>query len=99
MLRVMAQVPDACMVPATSTDAGQAVEVGVDAGQDFGIVLAANPTTGYSWSIATEPDPAVAVSVDSQFLGPNTSLPGAPGRECFRFLSTGAGRTSVCFVY
>ena len=97
VFRVVAQVPDACMAPTTTTDPGQSIEVGT--GQDFGIVLAANPTTGYSWSIATQPDPAVAVSLDSQFLGPNTSLPGAPGRECFRFTSTGAGQTSVGFVY
>jgi inhibitor of cysteine peptidase len=84
-------------VPTTTTEAGQVVNVG--AGQLFGIVLAANPTTGYSWSVATEPDPSVAVATGSQTLPPATSLLGAPDRECFRFTAVGTGQTSVGFVY
>ncbi|HEY1294781.1 MAG TPA: protease inhibitor I42 family protein [Chloroflexota bacterium] len=97
LILVMTQAPSACMASTTTTDAAQSINVGIR--QDFAIVLAANPTTGYSWSIASEPDPAVAVALDNQFIGPNTSIPGAPGRECFRFTSTGAGQTSVGFVY
>ena len=97
IFQVFAQTPDACMVPTTSADANQDVTVATN--QVFGIVLAANPTTGYSWSIAADPDPGVAAALDSQFLPPDTSLIGAPGRECFRFTSAGAGQTRVGFVY
>jgi inhibitor of cysteine peptidase len=73
--------------------------VRVNTDQVFAIVLAANPGTGYSWSIASDPDPAVAVALDSLALPPDSSLLGAPGRECFRFTATGAGQTSVGFNY
>jgi inhibitor of cysteine peptidase len=85
------------MVRATTPESGHVVNVNTE--QIFAIVLEANPTTGYSWSISADPDPAVAVFVDSQALPPATSLLGAPGRECFRFRSTGAGQTSVGLVY
>jgi predicted secreted protein len=97
MLRVYGQTPDACMVPTTTADSARQVSAATD--QVFGIVLAANPGTGYSWSISTDPDPAVAVALDSLALPPDSSLLGAPGRECFRFTATGAGSTSVGFNY
>jgi predicted secreted protein len=73
--------------------------VSVNTGQIFAIVLAANPGTGYSWSIFLDPDPSVAVALDSLPLPPDSSLVGAPGRECFRFTESGAGQTSVGFNY
>ncbi len=92
-----APVPDECMVPTTASDGGHVLNVGPD--QVFAVVLEANPTTGYSWSISTQPDASVAVALDSQMLPPASSLLGAPGRECFRFQSTGAGQTSMGFAY
>jgi inhibitor of cysteine peptidase len=92
-----APVPDECMTPTTSTNAGRTISV--SSGTVFGIVLDANPTTGYSWSITAQPDPSVVVAVDSQFIPPSTALPGAPGRECFRFQAAGAGQTNIGFAY
>ncbi|MBV9325433.1 MAG: protease inhibitor I42 family protein [Chloroflexi bacterium] len=95
--RTVAQTPDACMAPTTTADTGG--EVDVSPAQVFAVVLASNPSTGYSWSISVQPDPAVAVAVDSLALPPATSLIGAPGRECFRFMATGAGQTRAEFSY
>jgi len=97
VFQLYAQTPDACMVPTTSADSGRQVSVNTD--RVFAIVLAANPGTGYSWSIVMDPDPAVAVALDSLPLPPDSSLLGAPGRECFRFTATGAGQSSVGFNY
>ena len=97
MVRPYAQTPEACAVPTTSADAGSSV-TGV-IGQEFAVVLMSQPGTGYSWSMTTEPDPSVAVAVDSVALPPASSLVGAPGRECFRFMATGAGDTQIGFSY
>ena len=90
-------IPDECMTPTTTADAGRTIRV--SSGMVFGVVLDANPTTGYSWSITTQPDPSVVVAVDNQFIPPSTVLPGAPGHECFRFQAAGVGQTSVGFAY
>jgi predicted secreted protein len=82
-----------------TTSPGGAQTVSASTNEVFGVVFEANPTTGYSWSITTQPDPAVAVALDSQMLAPSSSLLGAPGRECFRFQATGAGQTNVGFAY
>jgi inhibitor of cysteine peptidase len=97
VFHLFAQTPDACMVPTTTADSGR--QLSVNTNQVFAIVLAANPGTGYSWSIFMDPDPAVAVARDSLSLPSDSSLVGAPGRECFRFTATGAGQTSVGFNY
>jgi predicted secreted protein len=90
-------VPDECMVPTTAPGIGHVLNVAT--GGVFGVVLDANPTTGYSWSISTQPDPSVALALDNLFIPPSTTLAGAPGRECFRFQAAGAGHTSVGFAY
>jgi len=97
IVRLYAQTPEACAVPTTSADAGGSVTAGI--GQEFAVVLMSQPSTGYSWSISTDPDPSVAVAVDSVALPPASSLVGAPGRKCFRFMATGAGDTQICFSY
>jgi inhibitor of cysteine peptidase len=97
LFQLYSQTPDACMVPTTTADTGH--QVNVNTGQVFAVVLDSNPGTGYSWSIASDPDPTVAVALDNLPLPPATSLLGAPGRQCFRFNATGAGHTSVGFNY
>ncbi len=93
-------IPNECAVSTTITttpDASQ--DLIVTTGDVFAVVLDANPTTGYSWSITMQPDASVAVALDSQFIPPSVALPGAPGRECFRFQAADAGQTSVAFAY
>jgi len=97
IVRLYAQTPESCAVPTTSTIAGGSVNASI--GQEFAVVLMSQPGTGYSWSVTTDPDPSIAVALDSVALPPATSLLGAPGRQCFRFMATGAGDTQVGFSY
>jgi inhibitor of cysteine peptidase len=90
-------VPSECTVPTTPPDSGSVMNVAT--GDVFAVVLDANPTTGYSWSISTQPDPSMVVSLDDLFIPPSVTLPGAPGRECFRFQAAGAGQTRIGFAY
>lgn len=75
-------------------DPEQVIEVGV--GQTFAIVLAGNPTTGYTWQAA----------VDEEFLQPlggefepQGRGVGAGVREVMRFRALQAGETEIAMEY
>jgi len=68
-------------------------------GEQFAVAFESNPSTGYSWSITSEPDPAVLTLVDTQQEQPATPRPGAPGMTCYVFAAVGAGATNVEFAY
>ena len=74
-------------------------QVQATTGQLFGVSLEAQPGTGYSWSIAAEPDPAVAESVLNGLLPAATPRPGAPQMQCFVFNAVADGETDVQFQY
>ena len=50
------------------SDPGQPIEVPV--GQQFAIVLDAEPAAGYSWLVVTPPDPAIVLSIGTEFRDP-----------------------------
>ena len=58
-----------------------AVAISVPIGQQFAIVLEADPATGSSWQTVAPPDPAVLLSIGTEFPGPG---PGetVEGRAC-----------------
>ena len=70
--------------------------IGVKAGDQFVVELAANPTTGYQWQPAF--DPAAL-----KLLGRDFSLDGAAvgggGAERFRFESLAVGVSQLSFAY
>jgi len=59
----------------------------VDAGQEFAIVLDSNPTTGYAWEMAKDPDPKLAEFVGSEY----EADPGSEDRE------GGGGKETLTF--
>ena len=69
------------------SDSGSAITFEV--GDAFEVLLESNPTTGYGWTVAEQPDGVTLVS--SEYEEPDTSLVGAGGVEVFEFEATAAG--------
>jgi predicted secreted protein len=92
---VDAQPSAACADPIVDPSAPIRARVG----SQFAVAFESNPTTGFRWSITTEPDPAVISLVRTEDVPALTRLPGAPGIACFVFAAVGAGSTSVDFAY
>ena len=68
-------------------------------GEQVAIGLESNPSTGFSWAVTAEPDPAI-VSVQPRQHVPSTSgRLGAPGVDCFVIDAVGQGMTSIEFGY
>ena len=51
---------------------------------EFTIILKSNPTTGFSWKIATI-DSSMFTNLGHQYIAPNTKVMGAPGYEVWKF--------------
>ncbi len=52
--------------------------------KEFQVKLAANPTTGYQWSVKSY-DQSILELADSKFIPPNTKLIGAGGEMVYTF--------------
>jgi len=70
-------------------------------GQEFQIVLSANPTTGYHWTMQTPPDPKVLQDLGSEYEGsPNPGkMVGMGGWRTWAFKAVGPGETTFTLRY
>ncbi|MFA5885442.1 MAG: protease inhibitor I42 family protein [Acidimicrobiia bacterium] len=73
--------------------AGQSITV--QQGDTFVIALDANPSTGYSWSAAANPNATYVSSKQVQ----GKDLPGAPGTQRLTFRATAAGSSTLVLNY
>ena len=78
-------------------DAGSTVAV--HPGDELVITLGSNITTGFAWTLTTEPAAEVLDLVDSEYLAPETELVGAGGEEVWTFVATGEGTTDLALDY
>ena len=62
------------------------------------VILAANPTTGYTWAVEIADDTVVSVTDDGIAQG-DTELVGAGGYQRFELVGKAQGYTTVTFVY
>jgi inhibitor of cysteine peptidase len=84
----------------TYTDAGQAIEIGVN--QQFVIALGSNPTTGYSWQASYDETLLELVGGQSTYKSREEAkelVVGAGGVEYFRFKALKTGETEITLVY
>lgn len=81
----------------TAEDSGSSVEAAV--GDEIVITLESNVTTGYAWTLVTEPESEVLDLVDSEYVAPDTDLVGAGGEEVWTFVATGEGTTALAMSY
>ena len=80
----------------TYQQSGQTITVG--AGQHFAVQLDANPTTGYTWQLTTDPGSQVKVLGHTYTPAP-PQQPGSGGTELFTFQAVAAGTTTLAFGY
>ncbi len=78
------------------TDASQAVTV--QAGDDFFIALASNPTTGYTWTQSIV-DGKVLAYEGNVYQAPSSGLIGAGGQQIFIYHANRSGSTTISFAY
>jgi len=94
---------DANSAPVKLTDADNGKTITVKVGGTVKVILAGNPTTGYSWTAALgEKDAAVMKQQgDAVYAQQNTSqsVVGAGGTFTFTFKAAAAGQATLTFDY
>ena len=68
-------------------------------GLRFTVTLESNPSTGYRWYLAAQPDPAVVKVVGSEYRKAPAAAVGAPGDEIWTFQAVSAGKATLAFEY
>jgi len=83
----------------TAKDNGRTVSL--SEGQELELRLAANRSTGYSWSVEHTPEPVLTQEGDPTYTSDVTPGPGvgAPGTETWRFRAAQAGRRTLRMEY
>ena len=70
-----------------------------NAPQNPAVILAANPTTGYTWTVEIADEAVISVADDGIAQGDEQPLTGASGLQRFELLGKAQGYTTVTFVY
>lgn len=74
--------------------------IDVKSGDSFTIVLDSNPSTGYAWELAEQPDPAILeLKSQSYKAADSEELAGAGGKEYWKFQALKAGTAKVSMRY
>lgn len=66
--------------------------------KEFTVTLQSNPTTGFSWRVASH-DRSYLQLLRHRYDKPDPPRPGAPGRQRFDFLALKSGTTTITFHY
>ena len=75
-------------------------EINVVAGNTFTVTLCSNATTGFQWSESAQiSDTTVIQQTDHEFVAPETSLVGAPGKEVWTFKALKKGASNISTEY
>jgi inhibitor of cysteine peptidase len=86
--------------PAVNVDSsysGKQVELVV--GQSLVVTLDSNASTGYSWALAQNSDESVLSNTGDQYIAPQTTLVGAPGKEEWTFKALEKGTSAISMEY
>lgn len=84
---------------ATDRTGSRTEPIEVAVGKEFSITLKSNPTTGYHWELAGQPDEAVIKVAGNEYKGPETKLVGAGGQEVWTFNAAGKGEAVIKMKY
>ena len=68
-------------------------------GEEFTIILSANPTTGYQWQLAKPLNTNMIQFVNSEYFPDKTGRIGAGVKQVWRFKAGNAGRVDITFKY
>lgn len=81
---------------------GEAAALSCAVGKELKVALPANPSTGFSWSLATEPDPSILKSAGADLVPAGTATTGAVGtggKAVWTFSCLSPGTTNFMLVY
>jgi len=68
-------------------------------GEEFTIILSANPTTGYQWQLAKPLNTNMIQFINSEYFPDKTGRIGAGGKQKWKFKAGNAGRADITFKY
>ncbi|RJX36328.1 MAG: hypothetical protein C4525_01215 [Desulfarculus sp.] len=68
-------------------------------GQVLKITVASNPTTGFRWMLAVQPDPKVIKLLSQNYKAFDPKRMGGGGTETWAFQAVGRGRVKINLVY
>jgi len=73
----------------------------VKPGDELRLELESNPTTGYSWSYATKPDPSVLIETNYEYIPDETDekIVGSGGKEIWSYKAVNIGSTAIEMIY
>ena len=75
-------------------------QINVAAGSTFTVTLCSNATTGFEWSESAQiSDTTVTQQTGHEFVAPETSLVGAPGKEVWTFKALKDGTSTISMEY
>lgn len=84
-------------VTITAADAGTRVTLAQ--GGELEVVLEANPSTGFSWTVE-EVDEAVLIQEgEPEYVTQDESVVGSPADQTTRFAAAGSGETPLSLIY
>ena len=76
---------------------GKQVELAV--GQSLVVTLDSNASTGYSWNLAQISDDTVLSKTGNEYISPQTTMVGAPGKEEWTFEALKVGNSTISMGY
>lgn len=79
------------------SDPAQPIEA--TAGEEFTLVLDANPTTGYHWELVEELDAGVVEFVSRDYNADQPVTTGSGGTDAWTFKAVAAGETQITLGY
>lgn len=75
------------------------VPIKVRLGDEFSIVLASNPSTGFRWQMTMPEEQRIVSFLGSAHVASQEVMPGVPGEEVYQFKAMLPGETTAGFVY
>ena len=75
------------------------VPIQVNSGDEFKIVLSANPSTGYHWEITSNIDGGLLENISEDYVADEPVMPGSGGLSVWTFKALNAGETALKFGY
>lgn len=88
---------DAVTSPDEYTDPSIPIRVSLD--DQLVLRLESNPSTGFSWQIASPLDESIVRFEESRYVSDPSKLIGSGGSEYWTFRAVGTGRTTIAMRY
>lgn len=68
-------------------------------GRHFALMLDADPSSGFHWTVVSPFDPAIVTPLGTQFMTTSTAIAGNPDSQILSFVGVGEGTTEIILHY